>query len=124
MNTALHTSTLRYKGQNNHHITIIDRDAWIAVMLQVEARELRGPEKVVAITIALHVDQTGRCRRSSALLAKACGMDERSVRRRLEKLEAAGWIGIEHSGGHHPNSFWLKTPPEVALSIFGGRANG
>jgi hypothetical protein len=120
MTALLRAPTLRFKGQ----IQKINRDAWIEQLLQTSASELRGPEKVVAICIWLHVDQTGKCTRSSALLAEACGMDERSVRRRLEKLEAAGWLGVEHTGGHHENSFWLTTPPDVTLSIVGGRASG
>jgi len=120
MMTISHAPTSPNKGKNQN---IINRD-WIGEILQVEARELRGPEKVVAICVALHVDQTGRCRRSSALLAEACGMDERSVRRRLEKLVGAGWVGVDRSGGRHPNSFFLMTPPsDVAPSSKGGRAH-
>jgi hypothetical protein len=122
MTTISNAPDPRNKGQNQYIIT--NRDAWIEQLLQIEARELRGPEKVVAISIAMHVDQTGRCRKSSALLAEACGMDEGSVRRRLEKLEAEGWIGVEHSGGRYPNSFFLRTPPDVVAPSFkGGNAH-
>jgi hypothetical protein len=125
MPTALHAPDSRHKGQKTHITNLSDRDTWIDQLLQVEACELSGAAKVVATCIALNLNlETGRCHRSSGQLAIECGLDERSVRRRVQKLESSGWIGVDHSGGRWPNSFWLRTPPDVALSIVGGRDNG
>jgi hypothetical protein len=50
----------------------------------------------VYVLLARHVDQDGTCWPSMARLARLAGVVERSVRRAIRALEAAGWIRSEH----------------------------
>jgi len=103
-----------------------DRDDWLELLLQVKARELSGAAKLVGVAIALHLDpETMRCEQSREAIADFCGMDARSVRRMVAKLEAEGWLGVDRTLGYFANSFFLRTPdePAAAPSINGGCAH-
>jgi hypothetical protein len=111
-----------------HNIKTFHDDDWLELLLQVKASELSGAAKLVGTCIALHLDiETGRCERSSELIADDLGMNGRSVRRMIRKLEAAGWLGVDRTLGFYANSFELSTPdgtndPAAATSE-GGHAN-
>jgi hypothetical protein len=82
--------------------TFRDRDDWMERLLQIKASELSGAAKLVAVCIALHLDlETRRCDRSSELIADELGMDGRSVRRMIRKLEDAGWIDVDRTLGFY-----------------------
>ena len=39
---------------------------------------------------------------SQAVLAQSTGLDRRTLRRVLDRLEAAGWVGVERPAGRAP----------------------
>ena len=109
-------------SRNNSQLTALDRDKWIERILQVRASKLSGAAKLVATALALNLDDTGRCERSTEVIADDCGIDLRSVRRMIRKLEAACWLEVNRTVGSRPNSFVIRTPdhanqPSAAPSI-------
>jgi len=116
MMTISYASRSLDNGQSHHQI---NRDHWIEQLLQVSGCDLSGAAKVVAVSIALNVDETGRTNLPAETIADLCGMDARAFRRRVHKLVAAGWIGVNRSGGRNPSSYWLMTP----TSDMGGYAH-
>lgn len=119
MQNTLHATDAPYNGR-------IARDRWIELLLQVRAAELSGAAKIAGACIAMHVDlNTRRCDLPVETIAELAGMDSRSVRRMIRKLEATGWLSVDRSVGYHPNLFKLTTPDEMGVtpSMVGGRAN-
>jgi len=127
MQHELHDPDSPHNGgiTNNWIAQSFARDLWIEQLLKVSAAELSGAAKTAATCIAMHIDDTGRCRLPVETIAEFAGMDSRSVRRMIHHLEGAGWLSVKRSAGHHPNSFRLTTPHgTVVPSTIGGRANG
>jgi hypothetical protein len=120
--TNIHAEANRHNPPYNIQ-TFKDRDTWLEALLADD--ELTPEGKVVGARIAIHVDlATGRCEQSREALADACAMDARTVRRMISKLEVAGWLSVDRSVGHFPNSFRLRRPDEPAAApSIGGRAN-
>uniref|UniRef100_UPI003AF62E4A helix-turn-helix domain-containing protein n=1 Tax=Thiolapillus sp. TaxID=2017437 RepID=UPI003AF62E4A len=75
---------------------------------------LRAPEKPVLVALAEHVGGAGReCWPSLARLALMTGYSERTVRRALRALEAAGLVRIERRPGRPAlYSLNLSTTPD------------
>jgi len=101
----------------------VDRDRWLEMLLEVRASELSGSAKNAGIAIAMHLNpETGRCESLTLEeIGERCGMDSRSCRRLIKRLEAAGWLRIKRSTGGIPNQFALITP--AAAPTVGGRAH-
>ncbi len=58
-------------------------------------RRLRPYDRLVLIILAgFHNSKTGQCNPSNETLARACEMNEKTVRAALKRLERAGIIGI------------------------------
>lgn len=58
-------------------------------------------ELLVMLALADFSNDDGECWPSVAAIGKKARMDERSARRILRKLEAAGWLSVDVGGGRH-----------------------
>ena len=72
-------------------------------------------ELLVLLALADFSNDAGECWPAVASIARKARMDERSVRRILRKLEAAGWLTSDIGGGRHGCSRYTinpdKSPP-------------
>jgi hypothetical protein len=99
--------------------TFKDRDAWIRLLLAVDADALSCTAKIVAIRIALHHNvETEQCNPAIGKLVLGTGMSKSTVLRMLCELEREGWIGIDRSRGRYTNSFELRAPTVSRVTPF------
>jgi hypothetical protein len=104
--------------------TFPDRDNWMRLLLADDA--LSPSAKVVAQRLALHLNvKSGRCDPSLDRLAQGTGMSRSTMKRTLQDLDKAGWIGIRRSSGGRSlsghgycHSFEFLTPAAAALNRF------
>jgi hypothetical protein len=85
--------------------TFRERDQWVGAVL---ASDLPDVAVRVAVRIALHLNiNTGRCDPTYATLTAGTGVPRRTLYRKIELLEAAGWIEVKGTRGRHANQYAL-----------------
>lgn len=98
-------------------------------------QELKANEKIVLVMLANRCNHdTGRCDPAHKRLARECGMSLSTLKRCIEKLEAAGLLTIEHrelNGVSLPNQYHLhlevssqRTPPVQKKTGVGSKSGG
>lgn len=98
-------------------------------------QELKANEKIVLVMLANRCNHdTGRCDPAHKRLARECGMSLSTLKRCIEKLEAAGLLTIEHrdlNGVSLPNQYHLhldvssqRTPPVQKKTGVGSKSRG
>ena len=98
-------------------------------------QELKANEKIVLVMLANRCNHdTGRCDPAHKRLARECGMSLSTLKRCIEKLEAAGLLTIEHrelNGVSLPNQYHLQldvssqtTPPVQKKTGVGSKSGG
>lgn len=86
-------STESGKAQAKVKITLKQKLAWM-IRLQADDK-MSVTAKLVGIRLALfHHEESGRCNPRQGVIAKAVGLELRTVNRALAQLKDAGWIGI------------------------------
>lgn len=74
-----------------------------------EGRKLRMGDKMVYITLLQHADKKGQCYVSELTIADYIGWSERSVRRSIKTLKAAGYVDVEERGMNRANLYTVKS---------------
>lgn len=98
-------------------------------------QDLKANEKIVLVMLANRCNHdTGRCDPAHKRLARECGMSLSTLKRCIEKLEAAGLLTIEHrelNGVSLPNQYHLhldvssqRTPPVQKKTGVGSKSGG
>lgn len=98
-------------------------------------QELKANEKIVLVMLANRCNHdTGRCDPAHKRLARECGMSLSTLKRCIEKLEAAGLLTIEHrelNGVSLPNQYHLhldvssqRTHPVQKKTGVGSKSGG
>lgn len=98
-------------------------------------QDLKANEKIVLVMLANRCNHdTGRCDPAHKRLARECGMSLSTLKRCIEKLEAAGLLTIEHrelNGVSLPNQYHLhldvssqRTPPVQKKTVVGSKSGG
>lgn len=98
-------------------------------------QDLKANEKIVLVMLANRCNHdTGRCDPAHKRLARECGMSLSTLKRCIEKLEAAGLLTIEHrelNGVSLPNQYHLhlevssqRTPPVQKKTGVGSKLGG
>lgn len=98
-------------------------------------QDLKANEKIVLVMLANRCNHdTGRCDPAHKRLARECGMSLSTLKRCIEKLEAAGLLTIEHrelNGVSLPNQYHLhldvssqRTPPVQKKTGVGSKSRG
>jgi hypothetical protein len=92
--------------------TFQERDLYVKALLAVTS--LGAVDKLVLTRLAYYVNlKTGRCNPATETLARDIGTHERSVRRKLAQLEAAGWLNADRTRGRVSNQYALTIPASV-----------
>jgi hypothetical protein len=92
--------------------TFQERDLYVKALLAVTS--LGAVDKLVLTRLAYYVNlKTGRCNPATETLARDIGTHERSVRRKLAQLEAAGWLNADRTRGRVSNQYALTIPADV-----------
>jgi hypothetical protein len=96
-------------------MTFREREQWICAVL---ASDLPDVAVRVAVRIAMHLNiKTGRCDPTYATLTAGTGVPRRTLYRKIELLEAAGWIEIKGTRGRHANQYTLLNPATVVQGL-------
>jgi hypothetical protein len=95
--------------------TFKERDRYVKALLTVTS--LGAVDKLVLTRLAYYVNlETSRCDPATETLAHDIGTHERSVRRKLAQLEAAGWLTADRTRGRVSNQYALTIPAGVDLN--------
>ena len=73
---------------------------------------LRPSARLVLLCLAQHADPRGRCWPAMARIRARTGLDERTTRKVLAELEAAGAVIVERRAGR-PSMYFLSPPANV-----------
>lgn len=84
------------------------RDEWMRRMIAVPNEELSSGAKIVAIRLALYMnEEKQRAFPSYAELAQKCGMSPAMVQRHTKILEEKNWIEVIRKR-NFGNTYWLR----------------